>query len=138
MTHLRTSCAMRLRENSRSASATLTFLPRMRPATRLSFCGEILRLRATALASLSPRLRMRFGLPISPAPRRCPRCSRGRRRPRRRADRRRFPHRLAVAAVAVERPGRRELAELVPDHVLIDRNGDVLAAVVDAEGEAHE
>ena len=31
--------AMRLRENSRSASAVATFLPRISCATRLSFCG---------------------------------------------------------------------------------------------------
>ena len=34
-----TSPAMRLRENSRSASAISTFLPRISCATRLSFCG---------------------------------------------------------------------------------------------------
>src|SRR3954464_12147752 len=97
---------MRLRENSRSANATLTFLPRMRPATRLSFCGETLRLRATALASFSGRLRSRLGLPISlPSS---------------------LPDGFLVAAVAVECPGRCELTELVADHVLVDRHRNVL------------
>ena len=47
-------------------------------------------------------------------------------------------HRFLVAAVPVEHPGRRELAELVADHVLghVDRN--VLLAVVHAEGQADE
>jgi hypothetical protein len=37
--HLRTSVEIRLRENSRSASAVETFLPRMSWARRFSFCG---------------------------------------------------------------------------------------------------
>src|SRR5215831_15523614 len=48
---------MRLRENSRSARAVCTFLPRMSCATRLSFCGLMRSMRATAFASLSARLR---------------------------------------------------------------------------------
>ncbi len=38
----------------------------------------------------------------------------------------------------VEGARRRELAELVADHVLGDQHRNVLLAVVDAEGEAHE
>src|SRR5438093_1104505 len=43
---------------------------------------------------------------------------------------------LAVAGVAVERPRRRELPELVTDRVLRDEDRDELPAVVDREGEA--
>src|SRR6202000_836134 len=43
-----------------------------------------------------------------------------------------------VARVAVEGPGRRELAELVTHHFLVDRHRHVLLAVVDAEGQADE
>src|SRR5581483_1404435 len=39
----------------------------------------------------------------------------------------------AVAGMAAERPRRRELAELVPDHLLGDEHGHVLAAVVDGD-----
>ena len=55
---------MRLRENSRSASAVSTFLPRIICATRLSFCGETLRFLTTARASVSASARSRFALPI--------------------------------------------------------------------------
>src|SRR5256885_15072715 len=41
--------------------------------------------------------------------------------------------RLAVAGVAAEHPRRRELAELVADHLLADEDGHVLAAVVDRD-----
>src|SRR5881396_567170 len=37
---------------------------------------------------------------------------------------------LRVVAVGAEGPGRRELAELVPDHGLRDEHGHVLAAIV--------
>jgi hypothetical protein len=40
--------------------------------------------------------------------------------------------------VTVEGPRRRELAELVADHVLGDQHRDELVAVVDAEGEPDE
>src|SRR5689334_11410959 len=42
---------------------------------------------------------------------------------------------LAVAGVALERAGRRKLAELVTDHVLADQHGHVLAAVVNGDRE---
>src|SRR5581483_2867565 len=41
--------------------------------------------------------------------------------------------RLPVAGVAAEHPGRRELAQLVPDHLLGDEHGHVLAPVVDGD-----
>ena len=47
-------------------------------------------------------------------------------------------HRFLVAAVAVERAGRRELAELVADHVLGHVHRHVLLAVVDAERQPDE
>ena len=84
----------RLRENSRSASAVDTFLPRIRPATRLSFCGDTRSMRATALASLSFKRagggRLAHGL---------------------------LPLGLLVGRVPVEGTGRGELAELVADHL---------------------
>src|SRR5690606_5148884 len=43
-----------------------------------------------------------------------------------------------LAAVAAEEPGRGELAELVPDHVLRDIDRHELVAVVHREGVAHE
>src|SRR5579883_2578510 len=46
--------------------------------------------------------------------------------------------RLAVGRMAVERAGRRELAELVADHLLGHQDRYVLVAVVDAEGEPDE
>src|SRR4029077_4502197 len=39
-----------------------------------------------------------------------------------------------IAGVAAERSGRRELAELVPDHLLADEHGYVLTTVVDGDG----
>src|SRR3569833_4254561 len=46
--------------------------------------------------------------------------------------------RRLAAAVAAERAGRGELAELVPDHVLLDEHPQELVAVVDLERVAHE
>ena len=43
-----------------------------------------------------------------------------------------------MVAVAAEAAGRRELAELVPDHGLGDEHGHVLAPVVDRQGVADE
>src|SRR6266700_6556316 len=117
--HLRTSRAMRLRENSRSASAAATFLPRISVATRLSFCGEIRSIRATALASLSPRLRPRARLLMAKSLASDALC-------------------LAVGRVAVKRPRRRELAELVADHLFGDQHRNVFLSVVDPERQADE
>src|SRR5262249_3611050 len=119
---------MRLRENSRSASAAATFLPRISAASRLSFCGDTRSMRATALASFSARLRSCARLPMSASLRR--RGGAG-------GDRG-GALRLAVGRVAVEHARRRELAELVTDHFLGDEHRDVLLPVVDPEGEADE
>src|SRR5919199_1776623 len=113
--HLRTSRAMRLRENSRSASAVATFLPRMSCATKLSFCGLTRSMRATALASLSGSARGVAALPILLG-----------------------PLRLPVRRVTMEGARRRELSELVADHLLGHVDRDVLLAVVDAEGQPNE
>src|SRR3954469_13789748 len=43
-----------------------------------------------------------------------------------------------LAAVALEGPGRAELAELVPDHVFLHEDLDELVAVVDLERVADE
>src|SRR5262249_39448805 len=121
---------MRLRENSRSASAAETFLPRMSCANRFSFCGLTRRLRLTALASVSESTRSRFFLPIDLSP------------PLRSAARRgALAARalgFAVGRMAVERTGRRELAELVANHFLGDDHRHMLLAVVNAERQADE
>src|SRR4029450_3886768 len=123
MTHFLTSLAIRFLENSRSASTVSTFLPRIICASRLSFCGEMRRVLATAFASSSASARSRFVLPIFAAFSSLPRCSC-------RRDLR--PHGLLVAAVAVKSPGRREFAELVADHVLGHAHGNMLLTVVHA------
>src|SRR5215207_7020967 len=51
---------------------------------------------------------------------------------------RRARRRRLAAAVALEHAGRGELAELVPDHVLLHEHLQELVAVVDLEGVAHE
>src|SRR5580704_6412880 len=141
--HLRTSLAMRLRENSRSASAVCTFLPRMSWARRLSFCGLTRSMRATALASLSARSRSRFFLLINSAPAsRCTGCRRRRsgtfRRSATRGRRGAGAFGFAIRRMTIKRAGRREFAELVPDHFLGDDHRDVLLPVIDAEGEPDE
>src|SRR3954447_26602615 len=115
--HFLTSTAIRLRENCRSANAAAAFLPRINCATRLSFCGLTRSMRAIALASLSGRTRSRFGLLIAQSSSLLG---------------------FLVARMAMEGPGRRELAELVTDHFLVDRYRHVLLAVVDAKGQADE
>src|SRR5260221_12196866 len=98
-----------------SASAAEAFLPRISCATRVSLRGLMRRLRSTASASVSCRRRGADFLPIAL-----------------------LPLRLLVRGVAVERAGRRELAELMPDHVLGNHHRNELLAVVDAEGQADE
>src|SRR3954465_1328966 len=115
--HFLTSTAIRLRENCRSASAADALRPRISCATRLSICGLTRSMRATALASLSGRARSRLGLLIVLSSSLLG---------------------FLVARMAVEGPGRRELAELVPDHFLVDRHRNVLLAVVDTEHQADE
>src|SRR6195952_1512388 len=115
--HFLTSTAIRLRENCRSASAAEAFRPRINCATRLSFCGLTRSIRATALASFSARLRSRFGLLIV------------------------YSSSLLgflVARMAMEGTGRRELAELVTHHFLVDRHRHMLLAVVDTEHQTDE
>src|SRR5262245_3962593 len=135
---------MRLRENSRSASAVATFLPRMSCATRLSFCGLTRSMRATALASFSERARSRAFLlmfasrPLRAAARRRGRCGCAGRRRGARAGRPSRRLRLAVGRVAVERARRGELPELVTDHFLGHQHRNVLLAVVDAECQPDE
>src|SRR5262249_13783376 len=48
------------------------------------------------------------------------------------------PLRLLVGGMAREVPGRRELAELVADHVLGDENRQELLAVIDAKRQTHK
>src|SRR3954451_20453294 len=115
--HFLTSTAIRLRENCRSASAADALRPRISCATRLGFCGLTRSMRATALASLSGRARSRLGLLIVLSSSLLG---------------------FLVAGVAMEGPGRRELAELVTDHFLVDRHRHMLLAVVDPEGETDE
>src|SRR6202158_5468058 len=120
--HFLTSTAIRLRENCRSASAAEGMRPRVSCATRLSFCGLTRSMRVVALASLSGRLRSRFGLLITKVLK---------------------PNSLSllgflIARMAVEGPGRRKLAELVTDHFLVDRHRHMLLAVVDTEDETDE
>src|SRR5690606_3874517 len=98
-----------------SASAVDTFLPRISTATRFSFWAEMRAMRSTAFASLSPSARSRFALPMTLR-----------------------PLGLLVRGVAVVGAGRRELAELVPHHVLAHRHRHMLVAVVHAEGQPHE
>src|SRR4249919_4010541 len=115
--HFLTSTAIRLRENCKSASAAEAFRPRINCATRLSFCGLTRSIRAIALASLSARLRSRFGLLIV------------------------YSSSLLgflVTRMAMEGTGRRKLAELVTHHFLVDRYRHMLLAVVDAEDQADE
>ena len=92
-----------------SASAADAVLPRIACATRLSLRGLVRRPRIDAAASLSSSRRSAAGLPMS------------------------APSRLLVAGVPVEGPGRRELAELVPNHVLGDQHRDEFVPVIDAE-----
>src|SRR5712671_3829711 len=134
--HLRTSRAMRLRENSRSASADATFLPRISCATRLSFCGDTRSMRATACASLSASARSRAFLLMSALF--ALRAAGGRSRSGRSCGRTRRALRLTVRRMAVERARRRELPELVTDHLLGHQHRDMLLAVVDAEHQPDE
>src|SRR6056297_1677988 len=112
--HFFTSRAMRLRENSRSASAVATFLPRMSCATRFSFCGLTRSMRRTALASVSPSARGVAGLPMLP------------------------PLRLLVRRMAREGARRRKLTELVAHHLLAHVDGDVFVSIVHTKSEPNE
>src|SRR5215467_4433797 len=88
-------------------------MPRMRSTTRRALRGVTRTYRAIALASIAS----------SPSLSVC-------------ADRRLTPAAAVVPDMAAERPGGRELTELVADHRLGDENRDVLAAVVNRDGVA--
>ena len=66
------SRAMARFEKARMFNASSAFLPRIRAATRFSFCAEPRIVVPTARASLSPTRRGAFALPISA----CPSCRR--------------------------------------------------------------
>src|ERR1700761_695799 len=89
-----TSTEILLFENSRSASAVATFLPRISWATRLSFCGLTRSMRVVALASFSASRRGLDGLDIGLG-----------------------PLGLLVGGMAVESAGRGEFPKLVSDHL---------------------
>src|SRR5207244_6130209 len=101
-------------------------------------CGLTRSMRATALDSVSERLRSRFFLLIALASRLSGRRCRSRRCRGRCRSRAGGTLGLAVGRMAVEHAGRRELAELVADHLLGDQDRNVLLPVVDAEGEPDE
>src|SRR3989441_1047086 len=105
---------MRRREKVNSASALLASLPRIVCATRLSLRALMRSPRKKAEASVSSRRRSAVGLPIS------------------------GPSRPLVAGVAIEGPGRRELAEFVADHIFGHQHRDEFVAVIDAEGQPDE
>src|SRR5258708_24737071 len=109
--------ATRFGEKVSVASAVSARCPRIDCATRLSLRGLVRMLRPTALACTSESVRFLAGLPIGGG---------------------NLLLRLAVAGVTMEGPGRGELAEFVTDHVFGDDHGDMLQAVIDAEGEADE
>src|ERR1035437_3980683 len=100
-----------VRNTVRAASACR---PRMRSTTSRAFCGEIRMYRASALtilsASMLPSLCRRLGGLLGSR-----------------------LHRMAP-----ERPRGRELAQLVPHHVLGDVHRDELLAVVHSHGLPHE
>src|SRR3954447_960165 len=110
-----TVCAMRRLLKVSVVTASAARRPRIRPAARFSLRGLTRMLRRTACASVSGRVRSCFGLLIGSA-----------------------PLRLLVGAVPREGPRRRELAELVADHVLRDLHRDEFLPVVDPEGQADE
>src|SRR6185436_10265103 len=97
------SRATPLRAKRSVASAWLTSRPRIRSSTRPAFCAEVRMYFAVACASMAI---------YAPA--------RGAGR-RRRRDLRRL---VRLRRVSLEEARRRELAELVPDHVLGDIDRD--------------
>src|SRR4029079_9427373 len=111
-----TSCAMRFLEKVSSFTADDAFLPRMVAATRSGLRGLTRTVRSTALASFSASRRLLEGLLIAAL----------------------LLRDLLVARVGREGAGRRELAELVTDHLLGDVHRDEFPAVVDAERQADE
>src|SRR5918911_3162972 len=95
--------------NLSTRRASSTWRPRMRFTTRRALVGEIRTKLAEARASCaSGAIRVAMTLLL-------------------------HPRSAFRAAVSAERTGRRELAELVPDHRLGDIDRDVLAPVVDRD-----
>src|SRR5918993_6070584 len=119
-----TVCAMRRLLKVSVATASCALRPRISPATRFSLRGLTRMFRVTACASVSSRSRSRFGLPMVSMLASARGAS--------------APLRLLVRRVAGEGARRRELAELVPHHVLRHLHRDELLPVVDAEGQPHE
>src|SRR3989475_12200805 len=103
---LATSRAACFGENSRYASASVTFMPLTESATSRALRG----VRRTYFWTAATSIVANFLL-----------------------QRRRL---FGMGAVAAEVASRRKLAEPVADHVLADENRHVLAAVVDADGVA--
>src|SRR6476469_8497508 len=102
-------------DHRRMCRASVTDLPRTRSMTRRALVGETRTKRAFATADGYSVVILIKVL-----------CS---------SRKRSSLLRLAVVLdVTLERAGRRELAELVPDHRLGDEHRDMLAAVVDREG----
>src|SRR6266567_2536362 len=105
---------MRRLLNVSVATAVAAGRLRIRPATRFSLRGLTRRLLTMAWASCSAMGRGLFGLLMS------------------------APLRLLVGRVPGKGTRRRELAELVPHHVLGHLHRQEFVTVVDAEHEAHE
>src|SRR5262249_22568711 len=93
-------------------------LPRIRPASRFTLRGVVWIVRTEAFASVSLSRRAYAFFPIA-----LYLC---------------LDRLLVGGGMAMKVPGRRELAELVTDHVLRHEHGQELVAVVDPEGEADE
>src|SRR5579863_5941896 len=104
---LRSSLAPRLGLNSSTFSASPTLLPRIWSATRRTFCVAMRAYLCLAATCIWIPLCLHFGFGG-----------------------------LALA-VALEDAGRRELAQLVADHVLAHQHRYVLTAVVHRDGETH-
>src|SRR5688572_13359418 len=110
--HFSTSLAMRFCEKRSSFFAFSAERPRIDWATRFSFCGLTRSVRSTARASLEACFGGALGLLIS------------------------LPLGLLIGAVAEIIPRRRELAELVADHVFRHEHRRELLAVVNLKGQA--
>src|SRR5262245_39374449 len=116
----------------RMLRASAAFFPRMRSRTSPAFWAEVLTYLAVAFTSRLAIVRS-LALARGPGGGR----SRGSGRARRPGGARDLRHLLDARGVALELPRGRELAELVPDHVLRDVDGDELLAVVDGQRVPH-
>src|SRR3546814_12969415 len=106
-TTLRIMWAAFLSENFSRLTARSADRPRTWSATTRAFCGEMRALRTIAFASFWLDMVV-LSLP-----------------------------RLLVAAMTLECPGQRELAELVAHHVLVDQNRDMVLHVVHGNRVTH-